>query len=215
MTLTGKLLIATAAVAAFSGSAMAADLYVPPAAAAAPVATSTNWDGPYIGASLGYGWGTAHDTSGVFTPDASTTGWLVGAQLGYNFHVSDSIVLGLEGNIDWLNESGTSAAVPGGTFTANWDGSIRARLGVDVGSVLPYVEAGVAFANATAAATGAPSVSNTHTGYTLGAGVEFMLADQLSANVEYRYNNYGSATYNGTPINFTDNQVRIGLNYHF
>src|SRR6185312_2678677 len=31
MTLTGKLLIATAAVAAFSGSAMAADLYVPPA----------------------------------------------------------------------------------------------------------------------------------------------------------------------------------------
>ena len=99
MTLTGKLLIATAAVAAFSGSAMAADLYVPPAAAAAPVATSTNWDGPYIGATLGYGWGTATATPAAPAPAVSQAiaGGLVGAQIGYNFHVADQFVLG----IDW------------------------------------------------------------------------------------------------------------------
>jgi len=211
MTLTGKLLIATAAVAAFSGSAMAADLYVPPAAAAAPVATSTNWDGPYIGATLGYGWGTATPTAPLTAVDIA--GGLVGAQIGYNFHVADQFVLGLQGDIAWLNESGTDAA--GDTFKTDWSGALLARAGVDIDSVLPYVEAGVAFANATITPVGGAAVSNTHTGYVLGAGVEFMLADQLSANIEYRYNNYGSQTYAGVPVAITDNQIRLGLNYHF
>ena len=219
MTLTGKLLIATAAVAAFSGSAMAADLYVPPAAAAAPVATSTNWDGPYIGATLGYGWGTATATPAAPAPAVSQAiaGGLVGAQIGYNFHVADQFVLGIQGDIAWLNESGTSAA--GDKYQTNWSGALLARAGVDIDSVLPYVEAGVAFANASVTPGAGPgagvAVSNTHTGYLLGAGVEFMLADQLSANIEYRYNNYGSQTYAGVPVAITDNQIRLGLNYHF
>jgi outer membrane autotransporter protein len=212
MTLTGKLLIAAAAMAAFSGSAMAADLYVPPAAAPAAAPATTNWDGAYIGASLGYAWGTATSTAPVGT--ASPGGWLVGVDAGYNFHVSDNIVLGIEGNLDWLNETVTTTVAPAGTFTANWDGSLRARLGVDVDNILPYIEAGVAFANATASVPGT-SFSNTQTGWTVGAGVEAMLADQLSANLEVRYNNYGSATYGGAPIAFTDTQLRVGLNYHF
>ena len=110
-----------------------------------------------------------------------------------------------------------SVLVPAsGAFTVGWDGSIRGRLGVDVGTILPYVEAGVAFANATSAAPGGtPSFNGTYTGWTVGAGVEFMLASQLSANLEYRYNNYGSQTFNTVPIAFTDSQIRVGLNYHF
>jgi outer membrane immunogenic protein len=187
MTLTGKLFIAAAALAAFSGSAMAADLYVPPAAPSAPMVASTNWDGPYIGASLGYMW--ANNTS-----SSNNGSFLVGAQLGYNAHLSDMIVGGVEGNIDWINLSTSSSS------SANFEGSIRARLGVDVDNILPYLEAGVAFANIGGS-------SSTNTGYTLGAGVEFMIADQLSANVEYRYDNYGSST--------SASSIRVGLNYHF
>jgi outer membrane autotransporter protein len=210
-----KLLLSAAAIVAFSGSAaMAADLYVPPAAPVVSAPAASNWDGPYIGASVGYGWGTADATSTDPSLTTSTSGWLVGAQLGYNFHVADSLVLGVEGNVDWTNETGSLPNL--GSYTVGWDGSLRARLGLDAGQWMPYVEAGVAFANATAAATGgSPSFSNTHTGWTVGAGVEVMLADNLSANVEYRYNNYGSQTYNGVPISFNDSQIRLGLNYHF
>jgi opacity protein-like surface antigen len=211
MTLTGKLLIAAAAVAAFSGSAMAADLYVPPAAAAAPVASSTNWDGAYIGATLGYGWGTFDNTTAAVTQDVA--GGLVGAQIGYNFHVADQFVLGVQGDVTWLNENATDGL--GNEFKTDWSGALLARAGIDVGGVLPYVEAGVAFANATITPAGGAAVSNTHTGYVLGAGVEFMLADQVSANIEYRYNNYGSQTYGVDTVALTDNQIRVGLNYHF
>lgn len=200
MTLTGKLLIAAAAVAAFSGSAMAADLYVPPAAAAAPVAHSSNWDGAYIGANLGYAWGQVNQPTVV-----TGNGWLVGAQLGYNAHLSDSIVGGIEGNLDWVNEA-SAVANPG--FAVNFEGSLRARLGLDLDSVLPYVELGVAFANVNENNVGAA----VRTGWTAGAGVEFWLADQLSANVEYRYSDYGTGAA-GTRL--TDNSVRVGLNYHF
>lgn len=197
MTLTGKLFIAAAALAAFSGSAMAADLYVPPAAAPAAVPAASTWDGPYVGASLGYGW---QSLSG----GTSGNGWLLGVQAGYNAHLSDAIVGGIEGNVDWTNESSADYGV-------YWDGSIRARLGIDAGNVLPYAELGVAFANV-GQYNVAPSVVGVRTGWTAGAGVEFWLAQSLSANVEYRYTDYGSGS-GGTDL--TDNSIRVGLNYHF
>jgi len=187
-------------------AAHAADLMVQPqpmaAAAAAP-----NWDGPYIGAHLGYGWGTATASS---TTSTSLSGFSAGGQAGYNFHLSDNIVAGIEGDASWSNEQGSfSGSTP---MRINWDGSLRGRLGVDMGDIMPYAEAGVAFANATAASV----YTETHTGWTVGAGVEFMMASNLSANVEYRYSDYGSQTYNGgTPIALTDNSLRVGLNYHF
>lgn len=220
MSLKAALLLSTAAVLALSGSAMAADLAMPAPAAAPPMAAPAPgaWDGPYIGASVGYGWGTATDSytgESTGTESANLSGALVGVQAGYNFHLSDNLVGGLEGNIDWLNETGSYG---GETQTINWEGSIRARLGVDAGQFMPYVEAGVAFANSTYA-TSSSSVSNNHTGWTVGAGVEFMLADHLSANVEYRYSDYGTQTYTTSSytnkVHLTDSTVRLGLNYHF
>ena len=212
MKMTGKLLLAAAAVAVLSGSAVAADLYVPPAQPA-PVAVApaaTDWDGPYIGASLGYGWGTADDTTAG--DSASLQGWTVGGQIGYNFHLSDNVVAGVEGDLNWSNESGDYAAVPANSFRKNWDGSLRGRLGLDLDGILPYVEAGVAFANATQDPGG---LNGTYTGWTAGGGVEFKLADQVSANVEYRYTNYGTQTLGADSVDLHDNTVKVGLNYHF
>lgn len=212
MKMTGKLLLAAAAVAVFSGSAVAADLYVPPAQPA-PIAVApaaTDWDGPYLGVSLGYGWGTADDTTAV--DSASLQGWTVGGQIGYNFHLSDNVVAGVEGDLNWSNESGDYAAVPANSFRKNWDGSVRGRLGLDLDGILPYVEAGVAFANATQDPAGDNA---TYTGWTAGGGLEFKLADQVSANVEYRYTDYGTQTLGADSVSFHDNTVKLGLNYHF
>ena len=197
MTLTGKIAIAAAAFAMLSGSAMAADLYVPPAAPAAPAVTTTNWDGPYIGATVGYNW---YNSDGA----GNAQGWNVGAQLGYNFHVADQIVLGIQGDVNWI-----STNFP--TNPNGWDGAIVGRLGYDAGAILPYVEAGVAFADIDFPAGAA--ANNSSAGWTAGAGIEFMLADQWSANVEYRYADYGS--FGGAVGDVRDNSIRVGLNYHF
>lgn len=189
-----------------AATAHAADLHPqqPMGIAAADVAT--NWDGPYVGAQLGYGWGTASAPGHT----ATLSGLLVGGQAGYNFHLSDGVVAGIEGDLAWNNEQGTFSSSTT-TERINWDASVRGRLGLDLGQVMPYAEAGVAFANA----TGGAYTAN-HTGWTVGAGAEFMLATNLSANVEYRYSDYGTQTYGGTTaVSLTDSTVRVGLNYHF
>lgn len=204
------IMLAGASLAVLTGGAFAADLQAPPAAAPymAPAAT-TNWDGPYVGASVGYGWGTA---SGSVPGSASLSGFTLGGQAGYNFHLAEAIVAGVEGDINWNDQQGN---FPGASYRINWDGSIRGRLGYDVNGFLPYVEAGIAFANATATPSGPPASTATHTGWVAGAGVEFMLADNISANLEYRYADYGTQSYSGTNVSLTDSTVRVGLNYHF
>jgi opacity protein-like surface antigen len=207
MSITGRLLLAAAVVGVFSGSALAADFSAPSVASGYQPPAATDWDGPYVGASIGYGWGNASDNGPAGGGSVGTDGWLIGGQLGYNFHLSDIIVGGVEGNVDWDNQSGVLNGV---TVQRNWDGSARARLGVDVDGILPYAEAGVAFANASAAGDG-----NTQTGWTAGLGMEFKMADQVSANVDYRYSDYGDGTYAGESVGLTDNTLRAGLNYHF
>ena len=201
MKLMVKTLLTAAAMAALTSGAMAADLYVPPAAAPA-MAPASSWDGPYIGATVGYGWQTLDTTTAT-----TGNGWSVGGQIGYNFHLSDQIVAGVEGNLDWVNYASTSTT---GVYSANWDGSVRGRLGLDMGQWLPYIEAGVAFANVTET----PAAAGVRTGWTAGAGVEVMLADHLSANLEYRYTDYGAGSVTGAH-NLHDNSIRVGLNYHF
>lgn len=203
----------------------AADLAMPAtdAPAMAPPA-STSWDGPYIGASLGYSWATADDTSSL-NHDMNPAGPSVGVQAGYLFSLSDNIVAGIEGSVDWARESASISPFinPGSiTQTINWDGALVGKLGVNLDNFLPYIDAGVAFANADRndTYTGADP-SNTQVGWTAGVGVEAMLADHLSGFVSYSYSDYGTATYNtqgggvSPTVHLTDSAVKVGLNYHF
>jgi outer membrane immunogenic protein len=204
MLMTHKLALAVLAAATFTGSAVGADRSRP--AQMAPVIQApaqADWAGAYVGVNGGYGWGTVSGGGA----SASTSGWFVGGQVGYNFHLSNTLVGGVEGDLAWTNEAATIAGM---SYRTNWDGSVRGRLGVDLDGILPYAEAGVAFANATLNGNTA-----THTGWTAGAGVEFKLADQVSANLEYRYSDYGSQTYAGTSYTVTDSTARVGVNYHF
>lgn len=214
--------LAIGSLALFATPVLAADLYTPPPAPPAPPVVApapvSGWDGLYVGAFAGYAQGTTF-TSADTPITYQTNGYLVGVQGGYNIHVTDAIVAGVSADLAYNNGDGDGAASATATHSdLNWNGSVTGRVGADLDGVIPYVLAGVAFENNTLSNVNG-SDSKTHTGSTVGAGVEFMLADNVSADVEYRYADYGRQTYNlgGTSVDskLDDNSIRFGVNYHF
>jgi len=217
-------LLAGVAALSFISSVQAADLIISePAPPVGIVDVGGNWDGVYVGAFAGYGWGTLSDDDDAFGPVGATewdlSGWQVGVAAGANFTVSEAIVAGIVADIAW-SDLGGSDDVDEIAYDVDWTGSIRGRLGFDGGAFLPYLTAGVAFAGATATDTLVPADdSQTHIGWTVGAGVEFAVADNISLDLLYRYSDYGSKDYdiNGTvtPLSFTSHAVTAGVNFKF
>lgn len=83
----------------------------------------------------------------------------------------------------------------------NWRGSLRARVGVAAGPVMPYVTAGWAMENHEYTVTD-PGLGNkkfsteeTVNGPTYGAGVEVAMTENTSARVEYRRTTYGESSF--------------------
>jgi outer membrane immunogenic protein len=77
------------------------------------------------------------------------SGGLVGGTVGFNYQLG-SIVLGLEGDIDWSGISGSGSCVAGTLScqtTNDWLGTARGRIGYAFNQVLPYVTGGAAFGN--------------------------------------------------------------------
>ena len=77
-------------------------------------------------------------------------------------------MLGVEGDWDWANLSGTtfngSCAFVGCTTQSNWLATVRGRAGWSWNRVLFYGTAGAAFANVQAAAGTFPFMSSTEAG---------------------------------------------------
>lgn len=212
-------LLAGVATLGFASASQAADLIVDTAPVVAPVvSTGGNWDGAYIGAFAGFGWGTLSDETDtpLLTDDLDVNGWKVGIAAGADFTVSEAIVAGIVADIAWDNASGEDTAL-GVTYDVNWSGSVRGRLGFDGGAFLPYVTAGLAFANATADYSGDED-TQTHIGWTAGAGVEFAVADNVSLDLQYRFTDYGTKTYAIVPdtdLSLTSHAVTAGVNFRF
>jgi outer membrane immunogenic protein len=214
-------LLAGVATLGFASAAQAADLIIDTAPVVAPVVSSGgNWDGAYIGAFAGYGWGTLTDEEDYFGDGIGTeydsTGWLLGVNAGADFTVSEAIVAGIAADIAWNDASGDDGATRASDL--NWDGSVRGRLGFDGGAFLPYVTAGLAFANNTVDLGAGGADTQTHIGWTAGAGIEFAVADNVSLDLQYRYSDYGTKTYDlatDNDFSLTSHAVTAGVNFRF
>ena len=150
-----KLLLAGVALAALSGSAVAADLARPAYAPPPPVYT---WTGLYWGVNVGYSWGHAKDEVtllgvGTFSESQKVDGVVGGFQSGYNYQFGQW-VLGLETDFQASGQKGGTTlqitALPVTTLTTDhkltWFGTSRTRLGVLWSpNVLLYGTAGVAY----------------------------------------------------------------------
>jgi outer membrane immunogenic protein len=194
---------------------------------------------------------TLTDAAGIVlltTSDKSSLDGIVGGgQIGYNWQMRNW-VFGLEADIQGTGEKGSRAFVfdPGLNlniqgrrltpipFTLeqkiDWFGTVRGRIGVLAApKVLLYVTGGLAYgevdSNETVFVTPVTfSSSNTHVGYTLGAGIEGVISGNWTARLEYLYVDLGtvngSFTLPTTNISsyssrITDNILRVGIDYKF
>ena len=181
-----------------------------------------------------------------------------GGQIGYNWQLQNW-VWGLEADIQGTDEKGTRNFVcPGGVCMPlppanlavvvgtpvpvalsqkiDWFGTVRARAGVLVDpKVLLYATGGLAYGGVNTSETiGVVPVgfssTNTHAGWTVGAGVEGVIGGNWTVKLEYLYVDLGrfsgslattiAASGGGVLTSnyssrITDNILRVGVNYRF
>jgi outer membrane immunogenic protein len=220
---------------AFGVAAQAADLPARPMPAPmAPVAYAPpvyNWSGFYIGANAGGGfadssWG---DPVSGGTNSFNKNGFIGGGQLGYNLQYN-WFVIGLEGDFDWTGLKGGATDSIGdqiGTKT-EWTSTITGRVGAAFDRLLVYGKGGVAFAHdhntfTDFAGVTSASANTNRTGWTAGAGLEYAIAQNWTAKLEYDYLGFGKETLNfATPnIIYASNaslnvqEIKAGINYKF
>lgn len=207
-----------------------------------------DWSGAYVGGHLGYVTGQQSDNlpslpEGGKTPlpqtpvDDNSGAALGGLHAGHNWQ-SGSFVYGLEADVDFTGlKRGKNFHTYYGNTTysgslfmeSDWQASLRARAGYAVDSWLIYGTGGIAFARSEVSAVGNPnaaqyplvSETNTHIGWTAGAGIEKALSANWIGRVEARYADFGSETYDlgafGQEVEsrWTQTSVNVGLSYKF
>jgi outer membrane immunogenic protein len=218
-------------------NAFAADLAPQAVEPAVPVVPHFSWTGVYAGIQAGYAWGSSSydvpQTGGDAPIDPK--GGFGGIYTGYNYQLPSNFVVGGEADINGGDISASNVHAPRNPATifgakSDWFGSARLRAGYSFDHFLPFITGGVAIANYKHDAQGAlapdTSWSDTYVGWTVGAGLEYAVTDNLIVRAEYRYADYGSKSYpvtragNGREfiahdIDLKTNDVRIGLGYKF
>jgi outer membrane immunogenic protein len=208
--------------ASIAGAACAADLPAPNAPytkAPAMVSPAINWSGFYVGAMGGY----ASQTGG----DLNIKGGFGGGTVGYNWQFG-MLVAGIEadGAFGSVRASATeTVTVAGvtvsGTGTDKVDAlaTVRGRVGVAFDQVLLFGTGGFALANEKVSATAlgiTVSDSRTQTGWTVGAGVEWMFMPRWSLKAEYLHRRFDNTTLFGMPAGtLALNSGQVGVNFHF
>jgi outer membrane immunogenic protein len=229
---------ALAAIQLMGSAAHAADL--------APVDSPIDWSGAYIGLNAGAAfsrgeWDNSADPNAIpfnvlidFT--AKNTGFIGGGQIGYN-HQINQLVLGIEGDLDYLGIDGNNAPV---NFAYDayihteqkWLGSVVGRLGYASDRLLIYGTAGVAFTsyefttinyNLSTFIVNHPA--DDRTGWTAGAGAEYAVTDKLTAGIDFRHYDFGRNTLSSSDpagpgldvlrVKEIDNVIKARINYKF
>jgi outer membrane immunogenic protein len=196
-----------------------------------------NWSGFYIGGNVGGAWGrsdfdfqpfggwfpenvTQLSADGAARVNSSNVSG--GVQAGYNWQIN-RVVVGLEGDIQYIGLRKTNTFTQNGTFAtlttpyvftetakSDWLATVRGRIGFTADHVLFYGTGGLAIADSRssdilafptlAAATSTGSRSDTLFGWTAGGGIEWAFAPNWSVKGEYLYAQFDRKTTAMTPI---------------
>lgn len=132
-------------------------------------------------------------------------------------------MVGIEADFDASTQSLTTTS---GILTATdqipWLATVRGRVGAAFDRVLVYGTGGFGYgefkSTVTATGFGSASASQSHGAWTVGAGIEVGITNNLSGRIEYLYVDTGNiplATIAGVSITdrVQDSIVRAGLNF--
>lgn len=118
------------------------------------------------------------------------------------------------------------------TFKEKWAGATRVRIGFAAERIMPYVAGGIAYTQLqdTASisitekdsdkviASGILSdETKTLVGYTLGAGVDLAMTNNIIVRAEYRYSDFGKKKFSNDKYetSYKTNDFRVGVAYKF
>ena len=156
--------------------------------------------------------------------------WVIGVEASWtDSAISGSTVIGCTGGCAF-GAGPTLIASERFTSEAQWLAAVTGRAGYASNDWLFYAKAGGAWMRArytedllttTNGATATTQVmTDTRTGFTVGAGIEIGLVENISAKIEYDFYDFGSKNYNFaliTPVTVKSDvhALTVGLNYKF
>ncbi|WP_423068152.1 outer membrane protein [Devosia sp. CN2-171] len=187
------------------------------------------------------------------TADVTAGGFVGGIQAGYNWQFDENFLIGLEADIQAstidgrvsLEVTDETGAIIDGTFSADlgtkldWFATIRPRIGWVNDRFVVYATGGLAWGQTTSSIHADfsgmmevepfdESVTNDRFGWTVGAGIEYALTDNITFKTEYLYTDLGSEQIldvdfgeGEVPYTFSADStvafhtVRAGLNFQF
>jgi outer membrane immunogenic protein len=217
-------------------NALAADMptKAPPLPATPPFA----WTGCYVGVHFGASAGSKEvsessgglATAGLSSVSANTGGLIPGGQIGCDYQGLGNWVFGVRGSLSAYTLKGKTEFPDGSDFTvkANWLASATGRIGYAWNPWLFYATGGVAWIHDSYGISGDTfdfTAGDTRTGWTLGAGIEYVFWGNWSADLRYQHYDFGSKnltftdSFSGTTTVANTKQsvdaFTLGLNYHF
>ena len=189
---------------------------------AAPFATAVSaaeFDGPFVGAQLGWQSEQMDDLDssfGVVPVDESQESVTGGLFAGYDKTVNDRFVIGAEAGLDFASDDEVESSIGGINYATDPKHSfdLTARGGYLVSpETLLYLRGGYTHARLRTTITdsaGTESSSSGHDGWLLGAGAERQVNDRVSARIEYRYSDFSE-----DDGELERNRLLAGLAYRF
>jgi outer membrane immunogenic protein len=201
LTATGVGIVALVAAATSDSSAFASDMSV----------EKTDHSGCYIGLTGGYGWGQGDVSAEIemYSEDGKSDlgGGMIGGLAGCNFSVGNGLVLGVAGDMSWAHIDGNADLSNadgdsgyGVDVGVDWLGTARAVIGYEFGNAMIYGTGGLAVAGVGVDlhldGTGhIESDNSTQYGWTIGAGLNYMITDNVMIGAEYLYADFGEHGY--------------------
>lgn len=167
------------------------------------------------------------------TPNKFSSGLIAGIQVGYNFFLTRNVIIGGEADFNWSNVrnsgsfNGNQYQVIGALSTKasnagyqregiNYLGTIRGRIGMPIGRILPFLTAGMSYLDNASIFNGAQffgfgsfggmggqytKVNNLSLGWVAGIGSEYKIDENLSIKTEYLYTQFSRASVSGYGFN--------------
>ena len=116
---------------------------------AAEANSPSDWSGFFAGFHAGSMTGDVEGIDGDTIFGGTINGPVGGRVVGYNFQSTGPIVLGVEADfgIADVDGTGTDISVDIYQYDLKWNSHLRVRAGLPHGSLMPFIAAGVAFAD--------------------------------------------------------------------